>query len=167
MQIIKFILGLLKWLILVGITVLAIYIISANFNILGGYKPFLVQSGSMEPSIMTGDIIVIQKKGTYFVNDVITFQTNTSRVVTHRIIAIEKGKENTYSTKGDANRSGDEDVTTEKQVIGKVILVIPKLGYLVAFSKSPRGLIFLLVIPAIILILDESVKIKKHVKTRE
>ena len=167
MKLIKFILSLVKWFILVGITVLAIYLLSSNFDILGGYKPFLVQSGSMEPSIMTGDIIVIQKRGIYFINDVVTFQTNTDRVVTHRIIEVEKGKENKYSTKGDANRSGDEDLITDQQIIGKVVLVIPKLGYFVAFSKSRRGLIFLLVIPAVVLILDELIKIKKHAKARD
>ncbi len=167
MKLIKFILGLVKWLILVGITVLAIYFLSSKFNVLGGYKPFLVQSGSMEPSIMTGDIIVVQKRETYFINDVITFQASTDRVVTHRIVEVEKGEENKYSTKGDANRSGDEDAITNQQIIGKVSLVIPKLGYFVAFSKSQRGLIFLLIIPALILILDELIKIKKNAKARD
>ncbi len=162
MKIIRFILGLVKWAILVGITMLALYVFSSNFNVFGGYQPFLVQSGSMEPAIMTGDVIVIQNRGTYFINEVISFRTNTDRIVTHRIVAVEKGKENKYSTKGDANRSGDEDIITDKQVIGKVVLVIPKLGYFVAFSKSRSGLIFLLIIPAAILILDELIKIKKH-----
>ncbi|MFA5886795.1 MAG: signal peptidase I [Patescibacteria group bacterium] len=162
MKIIRFILGLVKWAILVGITLLALYLFSSNFNVFGGYQPFLVQSGSMEPAIMTGDVIVIQNRGTYFINDVVSFRTNADRIVTHRIVAVEKGKENRYSTKGDANRSGDEDIITNKQVIGKVVLVIPKLGYFVAFSKSRSGLIWLLIIPAAILILDELIKIKKH-----
>jgi len=166
MKIIRFILSIIKWVILIGITVLALYILSSNFNIFGGYKPFLVQSGSMEPAIMTGDVIVIQKKGTYLINDVITFQANAGRVVTHRIVAVDKEKEKKYSTKGDANRAGDEDAIADEQIIGKVVLVIPKLGFLVAFCKSRSGLIFLLIIPAIILILDELVRIKRHVKTR-
>jgi signal peptidase len=172
MKLIRFILGLVKWAVLVGITLLAVYIISSNFNVFGGYQPFLVQSGSMEPSIMTGDVVVIQSQGTYFINDVVTFRTSASdnspsRIVTHRIVAVAQGKVRSYSTKGDANRAGDEDVITDQQIIGKVVLVIPKLGYLVAFSKSPRGLIILLVIPAIVLILDELVKIKKNAQARD
>ena len=155
-----------------GITLLAIYIISSNFNIFNGYQPFLVQSGSMEPSIMTGDVVVIQSQGTYFINDVISFHTSSSdnsqsRIVTHRIVAVDQGKINKYSTKGDANRTGDEDIISDQQIIGKVVLVIPKLGYFVAFSKSPRGLIFLMIIPAFILVLDELIKIKKNAKARD
>lgn len=122
----------------------------------------------MEPAIMTGDVVVIQNRGTYFINDVITFRTSSGdRIVTHRIIAVDREKVKKYSTKGDANRTGDEDAIDDQQIIGKVILVIPKLGYFVAFSKSSRGLIFLLVIPAVVLILDELVKIKKNAQTRD
>lgn len=168
MKFIRFILSLIKWAVLIGITLLALYIVSSNFNIFDGYQPFLVQSGSMEPAIMTGDVVVIQNRGTYFINDVITFRTSSGdRIVTHRIIAVNKEKVKKYSTKGDANRSGDEDVIDDQQIIGKVVLVIPKLGYFVAFSKSPRGLIFLLVIPAVVLILDELVKIKKNAQARD
>lgn len=162
MKYIRFVFSILKWLVLIGITLLAIYILSSNFNILGGYRPFLVQSGSMEPSIMTGDVVVIKNMSSYVINDVITFNTNSSRIVTHRIVHVENRK---YSTKGDANRTGDEDIITDNQIIGKVVLVIPKLGYLVSFVKSRSGLIFLLVIPAIIFILDELVKINKNAKT--
>lgn len=169
MKIIRFILSLIKWAVLLGITMLALYIISSNLNIFGGYKPFLVQSGSMEPSIMTGDVVVIQNRGTYFINDVVTFRTSAddSRIVTHRIIAVDATITKKYSTKGDANRTGDEDNISDRQIIGKVVLVIPKLGYFVAFSKSPRGMIFLLIIPAIVLILDELVKIKKNAQRRD
>jgi len=166
MNVIKFIFSIIKWAVIVGIVVLAVYVFSSNFNVFGGYRPFLVQSGSMEPSIMTGDVVVIQSKDTYVINDVITFKKNSGQIVTHRIIAVENGPEKKYSTKGDANRSGDEDVITQEQIIGKVALVIPKLGYLVAFSKSGSGLIFLLIIPALIFIFDELIKIKKNAKTR-
>lgn len=168
MKFIRFILSLIKWAVLVGITLLALYILSSNFNIFGGYQPFLVQSGSMEPSIMTGDVVVIQSRGTYFINDVVTFRTgNNDRIVTHRIVAVDPAQANRYETKGDANRSGDEDSISDEQIIGKVVLVIPKLGYFVAFSKSSRGLIFILIIPAVILILDELVKIKKNAQARD
>ncbi len=165
MKFIRLLLNLLKWSLLVFISLLAIYIISSNFNILGGYKPFLVQSGSMEPAIMTGDVIVIQTQNNYVINDVITFRNNSDRVVTHRIVAVERVNGVKYSTKGDANRTGDEDIISNEQVVGKVILVIPRLGYLVAFSKSSRGLIILLLVPAAIFILDELLKIK-NAKTR-
>ncbi len=145
---------------MMGITLLALYIVSSNFNIFGGYRPFLVQSGSMEPAIMTGDIIVVKNQPDYEINDVITFSNNSGRIVTHRIVAVDRNKLQKFNTKGDANRSGDEDAISDNQVIGKVKLVIPRLGYLVAFSKSRLGLIMLLLIPAIIFISDELLKVK-------
>lgn len=160
MSFIKFILALLKWALLAFISLLALYILSSNFNIFGHYRPFLVQSGSMEPAIMTGDVIVIKSQDSYVINEVVTFHNNSGRVVTHRIVAVEKGAINHYATKGDANRSGDEDSISDEQIIGKVILVIPKLGYLVAFTKSKWGLIMLLLIPATIFIIDELLKIR-------
>lgn len=166
MNFIRLILHLINWLVIALITLLAVYLIAPNFNIFGGYRSYVVQSGSMEPSIMTGDIIVISDRAmVYSINDVVTFTNRDGRVVTHRIAAVEEGSLRKYHTKGDANRSEDEDFITADQVIGKVVLVIPKLGYFVAYTKSPQGLLFLVLIPAAVYILDELIKIK-NVKSR-
>lgn len=134
--------------------------IAPNFNIFGGYRSYVVQSGSMEPSIMTGDIIVVQDRIIYNVNDVITFTNSAKRIVTHRILTVEEGEERRYRTKGDANRSEDEDFITYDQIIGKVVLVVPRLGIFVAHAKSLPGLILLVFVPALVYILDELIKIK-------
>lgn len=165
MKVIKFLLSILKWLTLSILTLLAIYVISSNFNIIKGYKTFLVQSGSMEPAIMTGDIVVIKNQTDYELNDVITFSNNSSRIVTHRIHEIDKKEEIKYYTKGDANKTGDEDYIAKDQILGKVVLVVPRLGYLLSFAKTTNGLIILLIIPAIIFILDELIKIKNAKKS--
>lgn len=103
---------------------------------------------------MTGDIIISQRAGVYELNDVITFHNSSGDIITHRIIAVDQSAGNKYSTKGDANRTGDDDFISDDQIIGKVILVIPRLGYLVSFSKTPLGLIILLLVPVIIFALD-------------
>lgn len=141
--------------------------LSSNFSLFGGYRSYVVQSGSMEPAIMTGDVIIIQNKDSYFINDVITFKEQEGRLVTHRIVAIDEpatGK--TYSTKGDANRTGDDNAISKSQIEGKVRLVIPRLGFFISFIKSQRGYIFLIIVPAIVFILDELIKVKKNAKTR-
>lgn len=151
----------IKWLLLILITFLAIYFIWTNFNIFGNYYSFVVQSGSMEPAIMTGDIIIVHNKNNYYVNDVVTF-VNNERIITHRITEIiDENIGILYETKGDANRTGDEDLIVQEQIIGKVVFVLPKLGYFVSISKSKYGLIFLLLIPAFIFIVDELIKLKK------
>jgi len=161
MKIIKLFFNIVTWLVLLVIGVMVLYIISSNFNVFSGYRSYLVQSGSMEPAIMTGDIIVIHSQNSYMKNDVITFHGSDNRVVTHRIIEISQNNNNQhFLTKGDANRSEDEDTITQSQIIGKVVLVIPKLGYLVSFSKSLPGLIILVIIPAVLFILNEILMIK-------
>lgn len=161
MKILKFIFEIATWVALATIALMAFYIITSNFNVFSGYRSFLVQSGSMEPAIMTGDIILIHSQGNYVKNDVVTFHGTDGRIVTHRIIEIlQKDRKSFFSTKGDANRSEDEDSITQDKIIGKVSLVVPKLGYLVAFSKSLPGLIILAIIPAALFILDELLKVK-------
>ena len=149
-----------NWVFLFFVSLLAIYIISSNFNIFGEYRTFLVQSGSMEPSIMTGDIILVKKQDAYIKNDTITFQNSSERIVTHRIVDIKNDEEDMFYTKGDANRSGDEDIIPLSNVFGRVIIVIPKLGFLVAFSKSWYGFLILVLIPLILYVVDEILKIK-------
>jgi len=119
-------------------------------------KTYLVQSGSMTPSIMVGDVILIKKFEFYTINDVVTFKDGEDRRVTHRIIDIKhepQGK--TYSTKGDANRSGDRQNIKEEQILGKVIFTIPKLGYLINFVKTKVGFGLLVILPAAWIVISE------------
>ncbi len=167
MKVLKIIFSGLKLLIILSILPLVAFAISSHFNGLGSYRPFLVQSGSMEPAIMTGDIIVIQRKDTYAINEAVTFRSDNDKLVTHRIVDVQLGSNKQYLTKGDANRTEDKAIISDSQIVGKVFLVLPKLGYFVAFAQSRRGLIFLLIIPAVVLILDEILKIKKNVKNRD
>lgn len=161
MKFIQITLDIASWIVL-GIIILMVAVtVGSNTNMAGGYRSFLVQSGSMEPTIMTGDIIIVQKKTVYTTGDVVTFDEG-SRIVTHRIIR-ESGsdQEQTYETKGDANRSADEATITREDIVGAVSFTIPKLGYMVAFAKSLPGLIVLILIPAIMLVVNELVKTKK------
>jgi len=161
MKILKFILEIATWVALVLIAIMGLFIVTSNTNVFSGYQSFLVQSGSMEPAIMTGDIIIIHPQDSYVKNDTITFRGFENRIVTHRIIEMkQQGDKAYFSTKGDANRSQDEALITQDQIIGKVSLVVPKLGYIVAFSKSLPGFILLALFPAALFIVDELLKVK-------
>jgi len=164
-SIFKIIFDLSSWFFLIAFAAIVIFTLGSNSNLFGGYKSFLVQSGSMEPTIMTGDIILVHSQPQYFINDTITFFCSDNRIVTHRIIkSSNEGEETVFNTKGDANRSVDSDIATLDKIIGKVILVIPKLGYFVAFAKSLPGLIILIFIPTFFLILDELFRLKGNVQ---
>lgn len=115
-----------------------------------GYKPLVVLSGSMEPSIKTGSIIYYSKvqEKDLKVGDIITFKTETKKeYVSHRINSIEDGK---YETKGDANEVADPIKITYDQIVGKDLNIsIPFLGYYVKFANEH---VYLIIVVAIILI---------------
>ena len=107
-----------------------------------GYNYKTVLTGSMEPAIPVGSIVITKEQSSYEIEDIISFQEEGS-VITHRIISIDRER---YITKGDANNVADTEEVQQKQVLGKVILMIPLLGYLVMWLMSPVGIICLFII---------------------
>jgi len=162
MKIINYILKSVSWLGFIIIFLLAAYLLVSNLGIYGEYRTFSVRSGSMEPAISTGDIIIVKKEEGYQVNDIITFVNEEDRIITHRIIKDNVQNEN-YITQGDANATSDEDEVSDRQIVGRVQAVIPRLGFLVAFGQTKAGFIALLLIPVTLFVLDELLKLKdKH-----
>lgn len=152
--------------ILYGIVIAAVVVIILLF--VGSRVGFLdygmkiVLSGSMEPTIKTGSIILIHPEAAYTVGDIVTFgkDTKTNIPTTHRLVAshIENGILY-FNTKGDANEDPDPDQITQKDIEGKVLFSIPYLGYVIDFAKHPLGFFLLVIVPALIIVLDEARKI--------
>ncbi len=135
------------------------------------FKFYVVLSGSMEPTIHTGSVVFVNPQASYKEKDIVTFQTkpevaeNNSLIVTHRIVKIEdKNNAKVFTTKGDANNTPDLKTITEAQILGKVALSIPFLGYPIDFVKTQNGFILLIVIPATIIIYSELMTIKNEAK---
>jgi signal peptidase len=120
------------------------------------YEP--VYTGSMEPAIPVGSIVIIKPVDpeTLKIGDIICFQFSESTSVTHRIINITNEG---FITKGDANEDPDTWTVQKENVIGKVTTTIPYIGYLGYFVRTPLGFITLVIIPASILIVLETRKI--------
>ena len=155
------------YLIIAVVVFIALLIIVSAFPITGNIKMFTVLSGSMEPAIHTGSVVVIKPASNYKVGDVITFGQNTKTELptTHRIAEIKAVEGNmVYKTKGDANNTEDSTETPQKEVIGKVLFSIPWLGYVVDFVKKPFGLMIVIVIPAVIIVYDQLQKIAREMK---
>lgn len=126
---------------------------SDNFFEIVGVRSYTILTGSMEPEIMPGDLAMVKSVDTekLEVYDVITFKYD-GNTVTHRIVEKEdKG----FVTKGDNNNVEDGEIVPHDDVIGKVITVIPKLGYLVAFLSKPIAIVLALVMLGL-LVLKES-----------
>ncbi|HGE72703.1 TPA: signal peptidase I [Candidatus Poribacteria bacterium] len=143
----------------------AFFVWSSKYPIPGGYKFFTVDSGSMEPKIRTGSLVMVMRRKNYNLGDIITFKVPGSKnTVTHRIIdIIETNHDIYYKVKGDANKVSDSKPVFIENVIGKVIFAIPYLGFPISFAKTLQGLIVLIVIPSTIIIYSEILSIKNEV----
>ncbi|MFA5933125.1 MAG: signal peptidase I [Microgenomates group bacterium] len=155
------------------LTLLIFVAIATAFTVLeapGGYRLFLVRSGSMEPAVKTGSIVLVAPQTKYSAGDIVTFLNKTTAklkdpnsTTTHRITKVsdDEGRP-TYQTKGDANRSADMESITQRQILGKVLLVIPLIGYLIAFTKTQVGFIAFIIVPITLIIFSELLTIKKE-----
>jgi len=153
---------------LVGaVLALGLLLVVSMVPIPGNIEVKIVQSGSMEPAIKTGALVVIKPLSRYLIGDVIMFgpDTKTQVPTTHRIVGDEvKSGVFYYTTKGDANEDPDTQPVAQSAVIGKVLFSIPYLGYLLDFAKKPLGFLLLVGVPAAIVIFDEAGKIWREVK---
>lgn len=110
-----------------------------------GLQPYVVLSGSMEPTYHVGSLIYVKavdyKELT--VGDPITYMVSQDTVVTHRIIEVLVDEEdpNTirYFTQGDANDVPDGMSVHYKNIIGKPVFSIPYLGYVSNYIQNPPG----------------------------
>lgn len=99
----------------------------------------VVLSGSMEPKLSVGDLLIIVQSDAYAVDEVVVFQDGRSSVV-HRIIKMDG---NTVTTMGDANDSEDEPMDVSR-IKGKVVLAVPLVGHAVNLIKTPIGILVIL-----------------------
>lgn len=101
-----------------------------------GYSYLAVLSGSMEPAISAGDLIVTHRQENYLPGDIITFAEGGA-FTTHRITAV--GAEG-FQTQGDANNTPDRDAVISAQVVGRVVLALPAVGSALIWLRSPAGI---------------------------
>ena len=109
--------------IVVGYNFIQINVLNKQYASFFGYTFFEITTGSMEPTIEISDVIIVKITKDVKINDIISFIEN-DEVITHRIIS---ERDNQLITKGDAN-TGEDKPVEKKNVIGKVVKIIPKFG---------------------------------------
>lgn len=105
----------------------------------------VVESGSMQPRIPVGSLIITRQIGPNQIRsgNVISFKVN-NEILTHRIISVSKNDKGVkLETKGDNSTSKDPGFISEVDVLGKLVLVIPYLGYVLLFFQRPAGLLLI------------------------
>lgn len=150
-----------------AVVAVGLLLLSTLVPIPGNFKVKVVKSGSMEPAIRTGGIVVIKLAPSYALGDVITFgaDTKTQIPTTHRIVEVlGEGSMQAFKTKGDANDAPDPGTTHLGDVRGKMIFTVPYMGYILDFARKPVGFGLLVGVPALAIIFDEVLKIFREVK---
>lgn len=107
----------------------AIQVLSNGYVNLGGIMMFRVVTGSMEPTIPVGALLVTKQVdiSTIQVDDIICFRTQVSeiwgKIVTHRVVDLWQTEAGTLllETKGDANLVADGYLVDRTNFVGKVI----------------------------------------------
>jgi signal peptidase len=120
-----------------------------------GLQSFPVMSGSMEPAISTGDVVVerrihpLQAR----VGDVVTFKdTARGELVTHRVRSMRtRGAAVAFVTQGDANTGMEHWRVRTGGTIGRVLYHVPRIGYGIVWARRPIGRLILVVFPALLL----------------
>lgn len=165
----SFILVFMSLLIVFG----GIYLIDLVYNVKTGknntplFGAYVIVTESMEPTISVNDAVVVKRVSDDDVNvgDIITFSSNTGYYagysITHRIVAklINRSGNFVYRTKGDNNAKADMSLVSNDSILGKVILKLPKVGYIQAFVLSPVGFVVSIIFPVILVILYEIFRI--------
>lgn len=136
-----------------------------------GVGAAVVLSGSMEPALSAGDLLIVTEEDSYSVGDVVVYQDGSS-AITHRIVSMEEievenpdsdsGESLTewqFVTQGDANNIPDSPIH-QSRIKGKVSFRIPYIGYVVNLIKTPIGTI--LILAAAVFLLERSFRRDKE-----
>ena len=134
---------------IIVVTIVLAVVWSAGFTLqfsLGTPTPLLaVESGSMEPVLYRGDLVVVRAVDptTLQVGDIVIYNTSTNPYavpIVHRIIAIQDiSGELYFITKGDNNPSPDPDMRSTADIRAKVIGSVRYLGFITLLLLSPSG----------------------------
>jgi signal peptidase I len=169
---IKKVLNTTYWILTAVLIVIATLAAMSAFGIPKQLRLFVVQSGSMEPAIRTGSVVLVKSYKDYKVGDIVTYKSapdanilNPNLTITHRVVSVNEAKnETTYTTKGDANNASDMKQPSKELILGKVVFSIPYLGYPIGFVKTQTGFVLLIVIPGTIIVYSEIMNIREEIQ---
>ena len=174
----KIIGNILYYLLVIFIVLILLVVIlqrvTKNNASIGGIRIFNIVTESMVPEYKVGDILI--SKSTSLdkikVGDDIVYLGNkdtfTGKVVTHRVIDIEKNEDGTYlfHTKGIAN-TAEDPVVSGSQIYGVIIYKTVILSFISKIINNLYGFYFLIFIPLTILIVVKIIKIYQERKYDE
>lgn len=101
---------------------------------------FLVVSDSMGGAAPKNSVVAVSKRGSYKTGDVISYKYKgkSDFIITHRVVDVRRmGKSVLYYTKGDKNEYLDLVPVSKSEIIGKVVLTLPRAGSIINMISKP------------------------------
>ena len=140
-----------------------VQVLSNGYVNIGGFMMFRVVTGSMEPTIHVGALLVTQEVeiGSVQLNDIICFRTQEAeiwgKIVTHRVVDSIPLADGTVllETKGDANLVADGYYVNQDNFVGKVIWYTGDdsvLASIFSFFTNEVGFLACIVFPCLLLV---------------
>lgn len=128
-----------------------------------GWRLVVVLSGSMEPALPVGALIVTEPVDPAHVSvgDIIFYRApiEPDVMITHRVVEVLDGDSPGFRTQGDANEEEDNFIVPAENATGRVRLSVPRVGYILShtgqFVRTRLGLGLLMGLPAGLLIAME------------
>lgn len=174
--------NILLWAVLILALILCVTVIGQvlgkGYISIGGFSMFRVATGSMEPELPVGTLLVTRQThiGNIQTGDIVTFRSKQTGmlgvIITHRVVAIHEDKNGNLflETKGDANQYADGYFVDECNLIGRVVYATGEgnmFAVVVQFLSSPAGFLACIVLPCLLggifLIRDTVRNIKKEI----
>lgn len=109
-----------------------------------GYRTSTMLTGSMEPGISPGDVVVTTAKPTseVEVGDVLTYHipVEDHRVETHRVVEVLHHRDGSVAIRTQGDNNDDVDpwtATLQGDEVWEMRAVVPKLGFVIRVLRSP------------------------------
>lgn len=119
-----------------------------------GARPLTVLSGSMEPTLATGDVVVVERirPQDVHVGDVVTYRDPDGSLVTHRVRGVRpRGERVELITRGDANNASERWTLASDGELSRALYRVPLAGRVLVRTSSPEGRLALIVLPLLLL----------------
>ncbi len=151
----------LGWALVVAGAILALAIAGP---LVVGDHPHTDLSGSMEPAISPGDVVIDEQIAPREaqVGDIVTFRDpqDGSKLLTHRVVSTkDAGSYIWFATQGDANNTREHWRVSATGEIGRVVYKVPWVGHLAVFARSKFGWGLLVGVPLLLILIEELVRI--------
>ena len=127
----------------VVVVAVSLVVVGALTLVMLGYRPLVIRSASMTPTIAVGDVVLSEQVplSDLHVGDVVTQPEpeDGTEAITHRLVSMTREGDVVHiETKGDANDSGERWTVPADSSVGYVRVVVPWIGNAVIGVRNSR-----------------------------